>query len=171
MLAKRLEVQPDIDVICDTIPVRKEELKELEEKIEAKMHVISVAVALENLLQKNPSDRKALIKWLEFGGVSKQFESLDEIARQTLTQLLAKEDYVPKTKLALAHMNFQREIEKTKKDSETWEKIAQLRQEKLDQRSNLLREAQIATEKQENEELDERIASLMSRFLFKGNTS
>ena len=161
MLAERLGVQPDIDIIYETLPDRKNELKELEEKIENKKPILSIAANLESLLQKNPADRKVLINWLKFGGISKEFSSTDEWARRTMNEILAKDNYVPKTDLDLARIDFQREIKKAQEDAEREKNLAQRRLEELEKCGNLLRRAHEAIEKQKNEKLDKEIASFI----------
>lgn len=165
--AEMLQVQPDIDVIYETIPVRKEELKELEEKIVTKMYALSVTVALENLLQKRPADRKALINWLQFGGISKEFKSSDEQARQTITEILAKEGYVPKSDLDSARRNYEREIDGAKEETEIWKRRGDRRLKEFEECQELLKETSKALNKENYAELYDRITSLLAKGLSK----
>jgi DNA repair exonuclease SbcCD ATPase subunit len=159
MLAERLGVQADIDVIYETIPVRKKELKELQENIETKRLILSVVVAFENLIRKNPADRKALIKLLELGGVSKEFGAFDRLARQTVTEILAKDGYVPKFDLKFAIIKSKREIDSAKEESERWKRIAQQRLREREKCEKFLQEAYEAIDKEKYAKLEKSISS------------
>jgi len=164
-LAEMLAVQPDIDAIRSAIPARKEELKDLEEKTNGARPILSVAVALESLLQKSSPDRKVLIRWLEFGGISKSFHASDELARKKITELLAKEGYVPKSEHDQTIKTMQGKIDKAEEDIRFWSNRAKKKSEKLIECEKLLREAHEAFDKQKNEELDKRIANFLASLL------
>jgi chromosome segregation ATPase len=92
--AERLQVQPDIDAVCEALPARRKEREELEGKIKENGMIIAGATAISDLLSKRPNDRDAIISFLRMAKGEARYTPRDEVARQAMIRIMADQGYV-----------------------------------------------------------------------------
>lgn len=159
--AEMLQVMPDIDEVHQALPKKKKELSDTNQKIEAIKPVLSIGAALENLLQKKPLDRNAIILWLRSGRIFKSYQPTDEQSRQKIMQLLAQEGYILRIELEKAQADMKRKIDAAEEQTKFWVKRAERKSKELIECQDLLQEVTGGLDKQRNDKLIKKVSSFL----------
>jgi hypothetical protein len=125
--AERLQVQPDIDMICEALPLSKKQLEELERKIKEDETTIAGATAISDLLSKKPSDRDAIITFLKMSKGEARYTPSDEMVRQSMVSIMAKEGFVPQQIIDIQKKDYDNKISKCNIQTQRWYDIAKRR--------------------------------------------
>lgn len=160
--AALLEVQPDIDLVSEALPARKKELERLEQQIKEKEILITAAQAIAGWFAKKPYDRNAVIQWLQLTKQPTAYGPLDELARQTVVKLMAKQGFVPTESLRALKENADKTISVHKEKTKMWKNIAKKRLGELEACQKQLTKKSVAEDKKLDESIDKKIVNIVT---------
>jgi len=125
--AERLQVQPDKNLVCEALPRRRKELEELDRKMKEDETIIAGATAISDLLSKRPSDRDAIITFLKMSKGEARYTPSDEMVRQSMVSIMAKEGFVPQQIIDIQKKDYDNKISKCNILTQRWHNIAETR--------------------------------------------
>ncbi|UCC32950.1 MAG: hypothetical protein JSW53_03915, partial [Candidatus Bathyarchaeota archaeon] len=159
--ASMLGVQPDIDLVAETLPIRKKELRQLGQEKERDKALVAVAKALPKLFAKQPYSRKAIVHWLQLTEDDAPHSGFDEFTRQTIVGLMTEQGFVSTTTHKIAEMQADREISTANNKTKIWMGIARKRLDALRDCQNQMKAVHEAKEKNRDRQLEKRAANLL----------
>jgi hypothetical protein len=160
--AEMLRVQPDIDLVCEALPVRRKELEESERKIKENEMLIAGATAISNLLSNKPTYRNAIIQFLQMTKKDTGYTSYDKMGCQAMVRIMAKQGFVQKAELEVIQKIAENETQQAQEDAKTWHNIAEKRLKELEKCRAQQKQERNAKDKALDKQINGKIVNVLT---------